>query len=39
VIALALPAGAGAAASCPISYGSADDAKPNKLYLEFPHGG
>src|SRR4051812_43771215 len=25
-----------AAPSCPISYGSADDAKPNKLYLYFP---
>ena len=34
--ALAVPAGAGAASSCPISYGSADDAKPNKLYLYYP---
>ena len=25
-----------AAASCPISYGSADDAKPNKVYLYYP---
>lgn len=30
------PASAGAAAACPISYGSADDAKPNKLYAFFP---
>ena len=27
---------AAAASSCPISYGSADDAKPNKLYLHYP---
>jgi hypothetical protein len=33
---LALPAAAGAAAECPISYGSADDAKPNKVYLYYP---
>ncbi|HMJ96516.1 MAG TPA: hypothetical protein VK486_11725 [Thermoleophilaceae bacterium] len=36
VIALALPAAAGATAKCPISYGSADDAKPNKIYLYYP---
>ena len=30
------PAGAQAAPACPISYGSADDAKPNKLYLFYP---
>jgi hypothetical protein len=35
-LALALPGGAAAAPSCPISYGSADDAKPNKLFLWFP---
>jgi hypothetical protein len=34
-IALALPAGASAAAQCPISYGATDDAKPNKLYLQY----
>jgi hypothetical protein len=33
---LALPSGAGAAAACPISYGAADDAKPNKVYTYFP---
>jgi hypothetical protein len=27
---------AGAAATCPISYGMHDDAKPNKLFLYFP---
>jgi hypothetical protein len=38
VCALALLAAAPAAAApeCPISYGSADDAKPNKLYLYYP---
>ena len=38
VCALALLAAAPATASpvCPISYGSADDAKPNKLYLYYP---
>jgi hypothetical protein len=35
-LALAMPGGAAAASSCPISYGSADGAKPNKLYLYFP---
>jgi hypothetical protein len=35
-IALALPSGAGAAAECPISYGAADDAKPNKVYTYYP---
>ena len=33
---VAAPAPAGAAATCPISYGLHDDAKPNKLYLYFP---
>jgi hypothetical protein len=33
---LALPASAGAASECPISYGSTDDAKPNKIYLYYP---
>jgi hypothetical protein len=31
-----MPGGAHAASSCPISYGSADDAKPNKVYLYYP---
>ncbi len=35
-MALVAPASAGAAPACPISYGSADDAKPNKLYLYYP---
>jgi hypothetical protein len=35
-LALAAPEGAAAASSCPISYGSADDAKPNKVYLYYP---
>ena len=35
-IALAVPASASAAATCPISDGASDDAKPNKLYLYFP---
>ena len=35
-MALAAPASASAAASCPISYGATDDAKPNKLYLYYP---
>jgi hypothetical protein len=30
------PTTASAAPMCPISYGSADDAKPNKLYLYYP---
>ena len=30
---LVAPGGAYAASSCPITYGSADDAKPNKVYL------
>jgi hypothetical protein len=34
-LALAAPAGS-QAQTCPISYGSADNAKPNKLYLYFP---
>jgi hypothetical protein len=33
---LALAPAAAAAPTCPISYGSTDDAKPNKLYLYFP---
>lgn len=33
---LAGAAPASAASTCPISYGAADDAKPNKLYLYFP---
>ncbi|HEX8648584.1 MAG TPA: hypothetical protein VF715_16945 [Thermoleophilaceae bacterium] len=33
---LALPVPAGAKPKCPISYGSKDDAKPNKLYAYFP---
>jgi hypothetical protein len=33
---LIAPPTAGAAPSCPISYGSADDAKPNKVYLYYP---
>jgi hypothetical protein len=33
---LATPGGANAASECPISYGSADDAKPNKVYLYYP---
>lgn len=36
VLALLAPAPASAAPGCPISYGSADDAKPNKLYLYYP---
>jgi hypothetical protein len=38
VVALILiaPPTAGAAPSCPISYGSTDDAKPNKVYLYYP---
>jgi hypothetical protein len=32
----AAPTAASAAPSCPISYGSTDDAKPNKLYLYYP---
>jgi hypothetical protein len=35
-IALAAPGPASAVPACPISYGSADDAKPNKLYLYYP---
>ena len=35
-LALTLPTTAAAAPECPISYGSADDAKPNKLYLFYP---
>lgn len=36
LIAVAWAAPMGAQNPCPISYGSADDAKPNKLYLYFP---
>src|SRR3954468_1570700 len=36
VVAVALPEGAAGAASCPISSGATDDAKPNKLYLYYP---
>jgi hypothetical protein len=36
VAAMALPEGAAAASSCPISSGATDDAKPNKLYLYYP---
>jgi hypothetical protein len=36
VVALVAPTTAAAAPACPISYGSADDAKPNKLYLYYP---
>jgi hypothetical protein len=35
-VALVAPTSASAAASCPISYGATDDAKPNKLYLYYP---
>jgi hypothetical protein len=35
-LALFAPGPAAAAPACPISYGSADDAKPNKLYLYYP---
>ena len=35
-VAVLAPAPATAAPMCPISYGSADDAKPNKLYLYYP---
>ena len=35
-IVLFLPSTARAVVSCPISYGSADSAKPNKIYLYFP---
>ena len=33
---LALATSAAAAPACPVSYGAADNAKPNKLYLYFP---
>ena len=36
LLALAGAPTAGAAPECPISYGSSDDAKPNKLYLYYP---
>jgi hypothetical protein len=36
LVAAAGLAAPGAAAACPISYGSTDDAKPNKLYLYYP---
>ncbi|MEA2449212.1 MAG: hypothetical protein QOG63_1144, partial [Thermoleophilaceae bacterium] len=36
LFALAAPGTAAAASDCPISYGSSDDAKPNKLYLYYP---
>ena len=35
-MAFATPTGASAAPACPISYGAADDAKPNKTYLYYP---
>ena len=35
-LALLAPGPAAAAPECPISYGSTDDAKPNKLYLYYP---
>jgi hypothetical protein len=36
VLTIASAQSAGAAATCPISYGMHDDAKPNKLFLYFP---